>query len=66
MASTGRISNASTGAATGRRPVIGITGAPMRGEAGRTVGGVVAVADVDGRRRAEAHQSLLNHELSHR
>lgn len=45
---------------------IGITGAPMRDEAGRTVGGVVAVADVDGRRRAEAHQSLLNHELSHR
>ena len=45
---------------------IEIAGAPMRDEAGTVVGAVVAVADIDARRKAEAQQELLNNELSHR
>ncbi|MFF9549828.1 PAS domain S-box protein [Methylobacterium fujisawaense] len=50
----------------GTRLWIEIAGAPMRDEAGTMVGAVVAVADVDTRRRAEERQDLLNQELSHR
>ncbi len=50
----------------GTRVWIEIVGVPMRDGEGRLTGGVVAVADVDDRRKAEAHQELLNHELSHR
>jgi PAS domain S-box-containing protein len=50
----------------GTRIWIEIVGVPMRDDAGRLTGGVVAVADVDARRKAQAHQDLLNHELSHR
>ncbi|OAH25870.1 hypothetical protein AX289_31150 [Methylorubrum populi] len=50
----------------GTRVWIEIVGVPMRDADGRMTGGVVAVADVDDRRKAQAHQDLLNHELSHR
>ncbi|MFC6791249.1 PAS domain S-box protein [Methylobacterium komagatae] len=50
----------------GSRLWIEIAGAPMRDEAGAVVGAVVAVADIDARRRAEERQDLLNQELSHR
>ncbi|GJD65836.1 PAS domain S-box protein [Methylobacterium frigidaeris] len=50
----------------GSRVWVEIVGVPMRDPDGRLTGGVVAVADVDARRKAEAHQDLLNHELSHR
>ncbi|MEN3228305.1 PAS domain S-box protein [Methylorubrum rhodesianum] len=43
-----------------------IVGAPMRDADGQVVGAVVAVADIDARRRSEERQDLLNHELSHR
>jgi len=50
----------------GTRVWIEIVGVPMRDEAGTTVGAVVAVADIDARRRTEERQELLNQELSHR
>ncbi|WP_050733249.1 PAS domain S-box protein [Methylobacterium sp. ARG-1] len=50
----------------GSRIWIEIVGVPMRDEAGTMVGAVVAVADIDVRRRAEERQELLNQELSHR
>ena len=50
----------------GTRAWIEIVGVPMRDIDGNLVGGVVAVSDIDLRRRAEAQQQLLNHELSHR
>ncbi|SDM69689.1 PAS domain S-box-containing protein [Methylobacterium phyllostachyos] len=50
----------------GTRVWIEIVGVPMRDADGAMTGGVVAVADVDDRRKAQAHQDLLNHELSHR
>ncbi|TNC13025.1 PAS domain S-box protein [Methylobacterium terricola] len=50
----------------GTRVWVEIVGVPMRDANGGLSGGVVAVADVDARRKAEAHQELLNHELSHR
>ncbi|WP_407942660.1 PAS domain S-box protein [Methylobacterium ajmalii] len=50
----------------GTRVWIEIVGVPMRDVKGELTGGVVAVADVDDRRKAEAQQELLNHELSHR
>ena len=50
----------------GTRVWVEIIGVPMRDVDGGLVGGVVAVADIDLRHRAEAHQHLLNHELSHR
>ncbi|AWN39063.1 signal transduction histidine kinase [Methylobacterium radiodurans] len=50
----------------GSRLWIEIAGAPMRNEAGKRVGAVVAVADIDARRRSEERQELLNQELSHR
>ncbi len=50
----------------GTRVWIEIVGVPMRDAKGKLTGGVVAVADIDDRRRAEAQQELLNHELSHR
>lgn len=50
----------------GSRVWIEIAGAPMRNEAGKKVGAVVAVADIDARRRSEERQELLNQELSHR
>ncbi|BDL41787.1 PAS domain S-box protein [Methylorubrum sp. GM97] len=43
-----------------------IVGAPMRDETGRRTGAVVTLADIAERKRAEAHQDLLNRELSHR
>ncbi|WP_430929576.1 PAS domain S-box protein [Methylobacterium tardum] len=45
---------------------IEIVGVPMCDDAGTVVGAVVAVADIDVRRRAEERQDLLNQELSHR
>ncbi len=50
----------------GTRVWIEIVGVPMHDEAGTLVGAVVAVADIDARRRAEERQELLNQELSHR
>ena len=50
----------------GTKVWIEVVGVPMRDADGRMTGGVVAVADVDDRRKAQAHQDLLNHELSHR
>ncbi len=50
----------------GSRVWIEVVGVPMRDEAGSTVGAVVAVSDIDIRRRAEERQELLNQELSHR
>ncbi|MGU3476875.1 PAS domain S-box protein [Methylobacterium sp. D48H] len=50
----------------GTRLWVEIVGVPMRDEAGTVVGAVVAVADIDARRRAEERQDLLNQELSHR
>ncbi len=45
---------------------IDIVGAPVRADDGTVKGVVVAVADIDARKRAEAMQGLLNGELSHR
>lgn len=50
----------------GSRVWIEIVGAPMRDTDGDLKGAVVAIADIDARRRAEERQELLNHELSHR
>ncbi len=45
---------------------IDIVGAPVRAADGAVKGVVVAVSDIDARKRAEAMQELLNGELSHR
>lgn len=50
----------------GRRPWIAIAGEAIKDARGRTVGAVVAVSDIETRKVAEAHQTLINHELSHR
>ncbi len=45
---------------------VDIAGAPVRAGDGTIKGVVVAVSDIDARKRAEAMQGLLNGELSHR
>ena len=50
----------------GSRVWIEIAGAPMRDPDSNLIGAVVAIADIDARRRAEERQELLNQELSHR
>ncbi len=50
----------------GTQAWVEIVGAPMRDETGNRTGAVVTLADISERKRAEAHQDLLNHELSHR
>ena len=45
---------------------IDIVGRPLRDPEGRRIGAVIAVSDIDSRKKAEAIQSLMNHELSHR
>ena len=45
---------------------VDIVGAPVRADDGTVKGVVVAVSDIDARKRAEAMQELLNGELSHR
>jgi PAS domain S-box-containing protein len=40
--------------------------APIRDEAGQTTGAVVAITDIDARKKAEAQQRFLMNELSHR
>ena len=50
----------------GRRVWLDIAGAAVRDAEGVLTGAVVAVSDVDARKKAEAMQGLMNHELSHR
>ncbi|QEE38869.1 HWE histidine kinase domain-containing protein [Methylobacterium sp. WL1] len=50
----------------GTRRWIAIAGEAIRDPAGKVVGAVVAVSDIEARKRAEADQNLLNSELSHR
>jgi PAS domain S-box-containing protein len=50
----------------GTRRWIAIAGEAIRDAAGTVVGAVVAVSDIEARKRAEADQDLLNSELSHR
>ena len=50
----------------GSRVWIDIVGRPIRDDEGRRTGAVIAVSDIDARIKAEAMQSLMNHELSHR
>ena len=45
---------------------VDIVGAPVRAADGAVKGVVVAISDIDARKRAEAMQELLNGELSHR
>ena len=45
---------------------IDIVGRPLRDPEGRRIGAVIAVSDIDARKKAEAMQSLMNQELSHR
>ncbi|SFJ57560.1 HWE histidine kinase domain-containing protein [Methylobacterium brachiatum] len=50
----------------GARRWIAIRGEAIKDAAGATVGAVVAVSDIEARKRTEANQTLLNGELSHR
>jgi PAS domain S-box-containing protein len=50
----------------GTRVWIDIVGAQVRSPDGSIKGAVVAVSDIDARKRAEAMQTLMNQELSHR
>lgn len=50
----------------GTRRWIEIVGEAVKDDAGATVGAVVAVSDIEDRKRAEAQQDLLHHELGHR
>ena len=50
----------------GERRWIAIAGEAIEDEQGTTVGAVVAVSDIQDRKNAEAHQDILNRELSHR
>ena len=50
----------------GRRVWIELACSSVRDAEGRLTGAVVAVSDIDARKTAEAMQSLMNHELSHR
>jgi PAS domain S-box-containing protein len=50
----------------GTRRWIAISGEAIDDEQGATMGAVVAVSDIEGRKAAEAHQDILNRELSHR
>ncbi len=50
----------------GTRAWVSFEAAPIRDEAGGVGGAVVAITDVDARKKAEAHQRFLMNELSHR
>ncbi len=50
----------------GTRAWVSFEAAPIRDEAGGVGGAVVAITDVDARKKAEAHQHFLMNELSHR
>ncbi|MDP4005532.1 PAS domain S-box protein [Methylobacterium sp. NEAU K] len=50
----------------GSRRWIAITGEAIKDAAGATIGAVVAISDIEARKRTEANQDLLNRELSHR
>ncbi|WP_375464231.1 PAS domain-containing protein [uncultured Methylobacterium sp.] len=50
----------------GSRRWIEIIGEAVKDAAGTTVGAVIAVSDIEDRKRAEAQQDILHHELGHR
>ncbi len=50
----------------GTRAWISFEAAPIRNEAGEIGGAVVAITDIDARKKAEARQRFLMNELSHR
>ncbi len=50
----------------GSRRWIEIIGEAVKDPAGATIGAVVAISDIEDRKRAEAQQDILHHELGHR
>lgn len=50
----------------GSRRWIEIVGEAVKDSAGATIGAVVAISDIEDRKRAEAQQDILHHELGHR
>ena len=50
----------------GSRRWIEIVGEAVKDPAGATIGAVVAISDIEHRKRAEAQQDILHHELGHR